>query len=52
MLMEFTVQWKTLMNRQNVLMLKNNLEIAQQYMELQVINQDFKAMRNEMDFFV
>ena len=40
------------MNRQNVLMLKNNHEIAQQYMELQVINQDFKAMRNEMEFFL
>ena len=35
-----------LMKRQKTLMLKNNHEIAQQYMELQLINQDFKTMRN------
>ena len=39
-----------LMNRQKYSMLKNNHEIAQQYMELQVINQYFKAMRNEMEY--
>ena len=32
-------------------MLKHNQEIAQQYMELQIIDQDFKAMRNEMECF-
>ena len=42
---------KELMKGQKCLILKNNHEIAQQYIELQVINQDFKAMRNEMDFF-
>ena len=41
-----------LMKRQKTLMLKNNHEIAQQYMELQVINQDFKAMRNQMECFL
>ena len=40
------------MKRQKTLMLKNNHEIAQQYMELQVINQDFKAMRIEMEYFL
>ena len=35
-----------LMKRQKTLMLKNYHEIAQQYMKLQVINQDVKAMRN------
>ena len=40
------------MKRQKTLMLKNNHEIAQQYMELQVINQDFKAMRNEIECFL
>ena len=33
-------------------MLKNNHEITQQYMELQVINQDFKAMGNAMECFL
>ena len=42
---------KELMKGQKCLILKNNHEIAQQYIELQVINQDFKAMRNEMKFF-
>ena len=37
---------------QKTLMLKNNHEIAQQYMELQVINQNFKAMRNQMECFL
>ena len=37
--------------RQNNLMIKNNHEIAQQYMKLQVINQAFNAMRNEMECF-
>ena len=41
-----------LMKRQKTLMLKNNHEIAQQYMKLQVINQDFKAMRNQMECFL
>ena len=41
-----------LMKRQKTLMLKNNHEIAQQYMELQVINQDLKAMRNQMEYFL
>ena len=41
-----------LMKRQKTLMLKNNHEIAQQYMELQVINQDFKAKKNSMEFFL
>ena len=43
---------KELMNRQKCLMLKNNHETAQQYMELQVINQDFKAMRIEIGYFL
>ena len=43
---------KELMNRHKCLMLENNHEIAQQYMELQVINQDFKAMRNKMECFL
>ena len=33
-------------------MLKNNHEIAQQYMKLQVINQDFKAMENEIECYL
>ena len=41
-----------LMNRQKYLMLKNNHEISQQFMEFQVINQYFKAMRNEMEYFL
>ena len=41
-----------LTKRQKTLMLKNNHEIAQQYMELQVINQDFKAMINQMECFL
>ena len=40
------------MKRQKTLILKNNHEIAEQYMELQVINQDFKAMRNQMECFL
>ena len=34
------------------LMLKINHEIAQEYIKLQVINKDFKAMRNEMEMFL
>ena len=37
--------------RQNTLMLEYNHEITQQYMELQVINQNFKAMRNNKSRF-
>ena len=43
---------KELMKRQKCLMLKNNHEIAQQYIKLQVINQYFKTMRNEMEYFL
>ena len=42
---------KELMKRQKYLILKNNNEIVRQYMELQVINKYFKAMRDEMEFF-
>ena len=41
-----------LINRKKYLMLKNDHEIAQQYMELQFINQNFKAMRNEMECYL
>ena len=40
---------KELIKHQKCLMLKNNHEISHQYMEFQVINQDFKAMRNERE---
>ena len=43
---------KELIKHQKCLMLKNNHEIAQRCMELQVINQDFKAMRSEMECFL
>ena len=41
-----------LMKRQKCLMLKNDHETAEQHMELQVINQGFKAMKNEMECFL
>ena len=40
------------MKRQKNLMLSNNHEIARQYIELQVIQQDYKSKRNEMEFFL
>ena len=40
------------MKRQKCLMHKDNHETAQQYMKLQVIHQNYKALTNEMDCFL
>ena len=41
-----------LTNRQKKSILRNNHELAQQYMKLQVIHQNYKALTNEMDCFL
>ena len=41
-----------LMKRQKKLMLIKQHGIAKQYMELKVINQDYKLLTNEMNFFL
>ena len=41
-----------LMKRQKYLILKNEHEIAKQYMELKIINQNYKSLTNEMDLFL
>ena len=43
---------RELMNRQKILMLKNNHKVACQYIKLQVIQQDFNINKNEMECFL
>ena len=41
-----------LTKRQNSLMIKNHHEIGKQYMEHKVVNQHYKYLKDEMDWFL